>query len=134
LSFYARVSILRKGYVALLKAPLTQETLQAIVEHWLNRFDVVEQVKDGGRQIATFPIRHPHDVVWEDHPQLRVVAGEQFAWVYFSADRRIIETDGLVPVSGEALSLHVLALPECEKVVSDKDDRTLDQWEKEGLM
>lgn len=128
------VSILRKGYVALLKAPLTQEMLHGIVEHWMSRYDAVEQVKPGGKEVATFPIRHPHDVVWEDHPQFRVTAGEQFSWVYFSADRRILESDGLAPVSGDALSLHVMALPECEKVVSDKDDKVLDQWEAQGLM
>lgn len=128
------VSMLQKGYVALLKAPLTQEMLHGIVENWLTRFESVEQLKPESKEIATFPIRHPHDVVWEDSPQFRVVAGEQFSWVYFSADRRIVESDGLTPVGSDALSLHVMALPECEKVVSDKDDKVLDQWEAQGLM
>ena len=129
------MSVQRQGYVALLKEPLTQGILEAIVESWLARFDRVEQLKPAGKGIAAFAVRRPQDVVWEKDPQFRVLAGEQFAWVYFTAARRVIESDGLADPSATSLSLDVFAdLPACERVVSDHDDRTLDQWEKTGLM
>ena len=129
------MSVQKKGYVALLKEPLTRETLEAIVENWLTRFDAVEQLKPGSKQIAAFAVRKPQDLVWEKDPQFRVLAGEQFAWVFLTEGRRIIEADGLTAPDGPALSLDVLLeIPGCEKVVSDHDDKILDEWEKAGLM
>ena len=135
LRFDAPVNVQRIGYVALLKVPLTGELLGAIVENWRTRFDAVEQLRSDGKTLSAVAVRSPQDVVWEKDPQFRVLAGEQFAWVYFTAARRIIESDGLANPDGPALSLDVFSeIAECECVVSDRDDRTLDRWEKEGLM
>lgn len=133
--FDGKVTLQRTGYVALLKTPLTPELLGAIVENWLARFDKVEQLQSSGKTLSAISIHSPQDVVWEKDPQFRVLAGEQFAWVYCTAERRIIESDGLADPGGQALSLAVFAeIAECECVVSDRDDRTLDQWEQAGLM
>lgn len=136
LVFYARVSAQRKGYVALLKDSLTPKILGEIIDIWLLRFDRVEQLKTRDKALAAFVIRAPEEVVWEKDPQFRVMAGEQFTWVYFTADRRIVESDGLAEPGGPFLSKDVFVeIPEyLEKVVDDTNDRALDQWEKEGLM
>jgi hypothetical protein len=129
------VSVQKKGYVALLKTPLKRAALDAIVVNWLMRFDMVEQLKSRDQKIAAFAIRAPKDVVWEKDLQFRVMAGEQFTWVYLTAAGRIIETDGLADPSKASLALDVLTgIAGCQRVVSDHDDRTLDQWEKKGLM
>lgn len=128
------MSLQKKGYVALLKEPLNRAALEAMILVWLTRFDMVEQLKSD-KKISAFAVRAPKDAVWERDLQFRVTSGEQFSWVYMTAERRIIEADGLTDPSGPALSLDVLAeLPGLERVVSDRDDKVLDAWEAEGLM
>lgn len=136
LVFYARVSAQRKGYVALLKTSLTPKTLGEIIDIWLLRFDEVEQLKTRDKTLAAFVVRVPEDVVWEKDPQFRVLAGEQFTWVYFTADRRIVESDGLAEPGGPSLSKDVFVqIPEyLQQVVDDTNDKVLDQWEAQGLM
>ena len=128
----------RRGYVALLDEPLNPERLAEILENWLSRFESVEQLTsvEGAKvAAAAFPIRSMKDVRWEKDLQFRVLAGEQFAWVYLTADRRIIESDGLVGTGGGILSRDLFTeIPFCERVVSDRDDETLDSWEAKGLM
>src|SRR3989338_7185032 len=120
------MGLIQKGYVALLKSPLTQEVLEAIVENWLTRFDAVEQLRpDGGEGVFAFAVRDISDMVWERDLQFRVLAGEQFAWVYLTADRRILESDGLSDPGGAVLSFDVFSeLPGCERIVSDSNDKT----------
>jgi hypothetical protein len=53
-----------------------------------------------------------------------------------TADRRIVESDGLVEIGSGTLSKDIFVqIPEfLEKVVEDTNDKVLDEWEKEGLM
>ena len=130
------VSVEQRGYVALLKHPLTRHDLDKILLDWLMRFDAIEQLTLAGtKTLATVPIRNPDEVFWERDLQFRVLAGEQFAWVYLTAERRVMESEGLAEPNGPILSLDVFAgIPFCERIVSDRDDKTLDEWEAKGWM
>ncbi|MBV9463084.1 MAG: hypothetical protein JO317_02545 [Verrucomicrobiae bacterium] len=126
----------RRGFVGLLKAPLDPIRFDQMLEVWLSRFDTVEQLRSGGgTSLATFRISGPDDTLWEKDMQFRVLSGQQFAWVYLTDAARIVESDGLADPAGPSLALDVfLEMELFERVVSDRDETTLEEWEKQGYI
>lgn len=129
------MNIERKGFVGRFKEPLGPENIVEIVEFWLAHFGSVEQTIGQGGQVLTQSVRTIDDVVWEDNLQFRILAGEQFSWVYLSESSYVIETSGLALGNGALLCRDVLTdLPGCIEIIDDNNDRRLDQLEAEGLM
>jgi hypothetical protein len=124
-----------KGYVALFKEPISEETLRLCVDSWLARFEKVEQVcPNGGAGAVTMAIASSRDVLMEEHPQFRVLSGEQFTWIYVAMGRHVMETTGM-PQEEISLCVDVLLeLPGVIEMIDQRDDRRLDQLEAEGLM
>ncbi len=130
------MSLEPNGYVGLFITPFDQETIEGFVATWIDRFGSVEQTLGTGAQVLTQKILSIDDLGWKEKDlQFRVLYGEQFAWVYLTKGRRVIETSGLVPVQGSALCHDVLeGLAGCCEIIDERNDRRLDQLEAEGLM
>ena len=123
------------GYVGLFEKALTDETIRLCVDSWLARFEKVEQACPGaGAGALTMAVNNSADVLNEEHLQFRVLMGGDFAWIYLTKNRRIIETTGL-PNREISLCLDaLLELPGILEIIDQRDDRRLDQLEAEGLM
>ncbi|MDD2709434.1 MAG: hypothetical protein PHV34_15720 [Verrucomicrobiae bacterium] len=129
------MSLERRGFVGFFPEKLTRERVGECVASWLERFGGVEQATGGSRQVMTMKVKELKDVVWEKDMQFRVLSGEQFAWVYLTLDRWVIETSGMASGGGAALCRDVLTLlPGCAEIIDERNDHRLDQLEAEGLM
>ena len=63
---------------------------------WLASFDRVEQVLPGSLAgTSTIELKSEKDIAWEQHLQFRVLAGEDFSWIYLGRGSRVLETSGL---------------------------------------
>lgn len=125
--------MISKGYVGLFKEPLAEKQIQKCVDSWLARFEKVEQVSPGGG-VLTITLESSAQVVMEEHQQFRVLMGNDFAWVYLTKERYVMETTGL-PSDASTLCLDVLLeLPGVEEIIDQKNDRRLDELEAKGLM
>jgi hypothetical protein len=127
--------MISKGYVGLFRNGLHEVQIGGFVEGWLEGFDRVEQVIPGrGAGNATFVVSGREQVVWAPHLQFRVTSGEDFAWVYISMGRRVVETSGL-PYGDNLVPLNVLAgLDGLEEVIDQGNERRLGELESEELM
>ena len=125
-----------KGYTALFREPLADGHIKGCVERWLSDFDKVEQVSSGGGGGAlTYAIKGIEEVHFEKSMQFRVVAGNDFTWVYITRGGYVIETTGMPGESEVSLCLDVLLeLPNVVEVIDHHNDRRLDELEAEGLM
>ena len=127
--------MISKGYVGLFTEELTQGQITEFALCWLNLFDRVEQVypgKDAGT--ATFTVHRIEDILWDKNLQFRVIAGDDFAWIYANLGQRVMETSGL-PEAGNLAPLHaLLELPGLEEIIDQANERRLDQLEAEGLL
>lgn len=129
------MSLERCGYVGIFREPLDESKIEELVLRWLERFGHVEQTLGSGAQPLTSVIHKGEDLRWEKNMQFRVSSGEQFAWLYLTKDRHVIETSGLTPHQGSTLCRDVLVdMPGCNEVIDDRNDKRLDQLEAEGLM
>ncbi len=129
------MSLERKGYVGLFAEPLNRERIAELVMLWIERHGSVEQIFGAGGQVLTQRVHAVGELMWEDNLQFRIVAGEQFAWIYMTINRQVVETSGLIPESGDALCRDVLEeLPGCCEIIDDHNDRRLDELEAKGLM
>ncbi|NUN93030.1 MAG: hypothetical protein HUU04_04525 [Verrucomicrobiae bacterium] len=129
------MSLERAGYVGLFQEPLNRERIEGIVCSWLDRFGAVEQTAGNGPQALTLSVRGVSEIVWQRDLQFRILSGGQFAWVYVTMDRRVVETSGLAPKSGASLCRDILeGAPGCREIIDEKNDARLDQLEKLGLM
>lgn len=123
------------GFVGVFGAVVDEERLGAVVDFWLERYERVEQVCPGnGVGALTMTISKRGDLLGDEHPQFRVLQGEEFAWVYFTRGGRVVETTGFA--GGElALCLDVLVgLPGLVEIVEGYNEKRLDELEAEGLM
>ena len=127
--------MISKGYVGLFRSELHEMQIGGFVQNWLENFDKVEQVipgHDSGN--ATFVISGKEHIMWAPHLQFRVTFGEDFAWVYISKGRQVVETSGL-PYGDNLVPLNVLVeLDDLEEVIDQENERRLDELEREGLM
>jgi len=123
-----------KGYIAVFEEELDKPFIKDIAEVWMDSYSL-EQVCPGALAgTMTVPIREAADIVWETNLQFRVTGGETFTWVYLTVGKRVLETSGL-PDEANTFPLEVLAdLPAIEEVVSQENERRLDQLEAEGLI
>ena len=127
--------MISRGYVAVFSEPHDDGSVRKILDSWLTRFERVEQVVPGVQAgNTTTPIQKPQDLIPADHMQFRVIQGGDFAWVYLTRNRRVVETTGL-PSEKISLCLDVLLeLPGVTEIVDQHDDRRLDELERDGLM
>ncbi|QSR85978.1 hypothetical protein EM20IM_05515 [Candidatus Methylacidiphilum infernorum] len=126
--------IQRSGYVGIFVEPFTKEEVEKLVSHWLERFERVEQVIPGQyNYTSTLVIEKIEDLLYEEHPQFRIVQGDDFAWVYLSYNRRVLETSGFysdqIPLSLEVL----LELPNLVEIVEETNEKRLKELEDEGF-
>ncbi|NBR62814.1 MAG: hypothetical protein EBT77_00600, partial [Verrucomicrobia bacterium] len=130
-----RLPVISRGYVAVFSEPHDDGSVRKILDSWLTRFERVEQVVPGVQAgNTTTPIQKPQDLIPADHMQFRVIQGGDFAWVYLTRNRRVVETTGL-PSEKISLCLDVLLeLPGVMEIVDQHDDRRLDELERDGLM
>ncbi|MCC6352589.1 MAG: hypothetical protein IT577_01810 [Verrucomicrobiae bacterium] len=121
------------GFVAVFREALDQERLTGFVRAWLERYEGLEQVME--RDVATMRIGSPDEVRWDKHLQFRILNGDEFAWVYVSRESRIIETTGMPSPDDASLSLTLLVdLPGLQEIVTDQDEKRLEQLEAEGVI
>lgn len=127
--------MISKGYVAVFESPLDKTAISEFVASWLERFEKVEQItSNGGTAACAVGISKTEEILWETNLQLRVSNGDDFAWVYITLNRRVIETSGL-PVDDISLCLDVLLeLPGITEIVEEHNDRRLDELEAQGLL
>jgi hypothetical protein len=127
--------MISKGYVGLFRTELHERQIGGFVQNWLENFDKVEQVipgRDAGN--ATFTISSHEQIIWALHLQFRVTFGEDFAWVYISKGKQVVETSGL-PYGDNLVPLNVLVeLADLEEVIDQENERRLEELESEGLM
>ncbi|MDR1192265.1 MAG: hypothetical protein LBK60_11495 [Verrucomicrobiales bacterium] len=124
-----------KGYVGLFHGALHEPHISAFVQSWLKNFDRVEQIipgRDSGN--ATFTVSDPAQIMWSPHLQFRVMRGEDFAWVYVSKGRQVVETSGL-PYGDNLAPLNALVeLVDLAEVIDQENERRLDELERAGLL
>jgi hypothetical protein len=127
--------MISRGYVAVFAQPHTDESIQAILDSWMSRFERVEQVVPGSQAgNTTITLANSGELLKADHLQFRVIQGQDFAWAYLTRGRRVIETTGL-PHEKIALCLDILLeLNGVTEIVDQHDDRRLDELERDGLM
>ncbi len=121
-----------KGFVAICAVPHSQERILHFVDSWLSRFERVEQVVP--HETATVEIASPEDLMWEEHLQFRIINGEQFTWVYLSQTQRAIETTGFEDAEISLCLDVLLELHGVTEVVDEKNERRLNQLEREGVI
>jgi hypothetical protein len=127
--------MISRGYVAVFAQAHSDDSIRAILESWMSRFERVEQVVPGTQAgNTTITLENPNEMLKSDHLQFRVIQGSDFAWAYLTRGRRVIETTGL-PHEKIALCLDILLeLSEVTEIVDQHDDRRLDELESDGLM
>lgn len=127
--------MISRGYVAVFAQPHTDQSIQAILDSWMSRFERVEQVVPGTQAgNTTVTLANSGELLKADHLQFRVIQGGDFAWAYLTRGRRVIETTGL-PHEKIALCLDILLeLVGVTEIVDQHDDRRLDELERDGLM
>ena len=129
--------MISQGYVAIFAKPLERTLIETIVAAWLGRYETVEQVAPhtGKGPGFTLSVKETKDIMFaSDALQFRVVEQTHFSWAYLTVGRRAIETSGL---PGEELSLSLdilLELPHVTEVVTENDDKRLDELEAEGIL
>jgi hypothetical protein len=125
-----------KGFVGLFEEPLDKEAIKAFVGIWLATFEKVEQVAPGAAaEAVTVQLASVEEILWEKNLQFRLLVDGEFAWVYLTQDKRVIETSGLDGGDAGGLTLECLVeLPGLIEIIDQADDRRLDQLEAEGLM
>ena len=129
------MSLEHQGYVGLFEERLTRRRIEELVELWIERFGSVEQAAGSSHQVSTFTIRSVSEIIWENDLQFRILAGEQFAWIYVTPNQRVIETSGLASADGLALSRDILCdTPGCIEIIDEHNDRRLDDLESQGLL
>lgn len=129
------MSLERAGYVGLFQEPLDRERIAGVVRSWIDRFGAIEQTAGNGPHALTLPVRNVSDIVWQRDLQFRILSGGQFAWIYMTMDRRVVETSGLAPKSGASLCRDVLdGAPGCGEIIDERNEARLDQLEKLGVM
>jgi hypothetical protein len=122
----------QKGFVAVFERDLTKANIAECVASWIERFEKVEQVipnMDG-----TLEVQEPEQIMWEPNLQFRVVDGEQFAWVYVSADKRAMETTGFQDAEISLCLEVLLELPSVAEIIDEKNQRRLDELERAGII
>ena len=127
--------MISRGYVAVFSEPHTDASIRSILESWFDRFSRIEQVIPGAQAgNSTVTLTSPQELLPSDHPQFRVIQGDDFSWAYLTRNRRVIETTGL-PNEKIALCLDILLeLTGVTEIVDQSDDRRLDELERDGLM
>ncbi len=129
------MSLEHHGFIGLFAEPLGRQRIQELVLLWLERFGNIEQTIGNSHQALTQAVRSASDLVWEKDLQFRVLTGEQFAWVYITLDRPIIETSGLAPDNGSYLCRDVLTnIHGCLEIIDEHNDRRLNELEAKGLI
>ncbi len=121
-----------KGFVGIFDQPHTDDAIEAFVKSWLSRFEKVEQVVP--TETMTLRIESIEEIMWEEHMQFRIINGEQFSWVYLSKDHRGIETTGFEDAEISLCLDLLLELPGVREVVDEKNERRLEQLEREGVI
>ena len=125
----------RQGFVGLFSEPLAKPRIEEIVSLWIERFGNVEQILGKIGQVLTVKIQSTSDLIWEKDLQFRILHGEQFAWVYLTMDRYIIETSGLVSENASSLCRDVFKnLDGCKEIIDEHNNRRLDELETQGLL
>lgn len=124
-----------KGFVGLFDGPLDEDRVRECVDSWLARFEKVEQVcPDRGSGAVTIALESSKDVLMEKNQQFRVLLGDDFAWIYLTKNRYVMETTGL-PAPDISLCMDVLLeLPGVVEIIDQHNDKRLDELEAEGLM
>lgn len=128
--------MLSKGFVAVLSSPIDKAAVSGFVKSWLDRFEKVEQVAPDSAlaSMCAVEVTKPEEILWEPNMQFRISNGPDFAWVYLSLDRQVIETTGL-PADEISLCLDVLLeLDGVTEIVDEHNDKRLDELEAKGLM
>ncbi len=127
--------MISRGYVGLFSEPLQREAISQFVQSWIERFEKVEQLLPGDNNgTSALAITKPEELMWHRDMQFRVVNGIDFAWVYITLDRQVIETSGL-PAEQISLCLDLLLeLPGLLEVIDEHDDARLEILEKKGLL
>ena len=111
---------------------LGQSEIAECVASWLERFEKVEQVIPGME--GTLEVKEARDIMWEPNLQFRVLNGDQFAWVYVSLDKRAMETTGFQDAEISLCLEVLLELPDVAEVIDEKNQRRLDELEKDGII
>jgi hypothetical protein len=127
----------RRGFVGIFSEPLRKARIEEIVMLWISRFGIVEQTVGKGGQVLTLVIRSEEDLMWSEKDlQFRITSGEQFSWVYLTQDRFVMETSGLCSEgSPDLLCRDVLTnVSGCEEIIDERNDKKLDELEKQGLL
>lgn len=129
--------MISQGYVAVFAKPLEKTLIEQIVAAWLGRYESVEQVAPhtGKGPDFTLSVKEPKDIMFaSDALQFRVLEQAHFAWVYLTVNRRAMETSGL-PGEEHSMALDVLLdLPHVTEIVTEQDDKRLDELEEEGIL
>ena len=129
------MSLEHKGFVGLFAEPLKRSCIEELVSLWLKRYGKLEQTVGNGSQVLTQMIYSLADLSWNENLQFRVLCGEQFAWIYLTQDRYVIETSGLIFEGSASLCRDVLVdLPGCNEIIDEHNDHRLDELETQGLM
>jgi hypothetical protein len=90
-------------------------------------------VPSARHDVATLGVTKTSEILWENSMQFRVLNGDEFSWVYVTQKQRVMETTG-IESSEVSLCLDVLLeLPGVTEIVDDRNERRLDQLEREGL-
>lgn len=127
--------MLTKGYVAVSGMPLTQLSITAFVDWWLEHFEKVEQAIPGpASSAATVPVTSAGDIMWSAHMEFRVVHGDDFSWIYLALNRFILETSGNADEDNPLPLGALVELPGIVEIIDQNDDKRLDALEKKGLM
>ncbi len=125
----------RQGFVGLFSEPLVRKRIEELVSLWMERFGNVEQTVGKGSQVLTVKIQNVSDVIWEKDLQFRILYEEQFAWIYMTENRYVIETSGLISQDASSLCRDVLKdIHGCKEIIDDRNDGRLDELETQGLM
>jgi hypothetical protein len=130
------MSVERRGFVGIFSEPLRKPRVQEIIMLWMSRFGTVEQTVGKNGQVLTLVIRSEEDLMWtEKDLQFRVTSGEQFAWIYLTQDRFVMETSGLSSEAAtDLLCRDVLTnVSGCEEVIDERNNSRLDELEQ-GLL
>lgn len=126
-----------QGYVAVFSKSLEKALVGEIVASWLARYGTVEQVAPhtGKGPGFTLSVKETKDVMFaSDALQFRVVEQAHFTWIYLTVGRRAIETSGF-PGEEHSLALDVLLeLPHVTEIVTENDEKRLDELEAEGIL
>lgn len=122
----------QKGFVAVFERDLTKANIAECVASWIERFEKVEQVVPN--MDGTLEVKEPGEIMWEPNLQFRVIDGEQFAWVYASADKRSMETTGFQDAEISLCLEVLLELPSVAEIIDEKNQRRLDELERAGII